>query len=110
ISFTLHRGECLALVGESGSGKSVTSRTLVGLAGAHARVEADRLVFAGENLLGHGERQWRALRGGRIGFVMQDALGSLDPLRLVGAEVAEPLRIHSNLTRDRRAARALDLL
>lgn len=110
ISFTLHRGECLALVGESGSGKSVTSRTLVGLTGTHARIEADRLAFAGEDLLGHRERDWRALRGGRIGFVMQDALGSLDPLRLVGAEIAEALRIHTRLTREQRAQKVIDLL
>ena len=110
ISFTLRRGECLALVGESGSGKSVTARTLVGLAGPEARVTADCLNFAGEDLRGIRERRWRELRGGRIGFVMQDALGSLDPLRTVGAEIAEALRLHTSLNRAQREAKVVELL
>jgi peptide/nickel transport system ATP-binding protein len=110
LSFTLRRGECLAIVGESGSGKSVTARTLIGLTGAGGHVSADRLTFAGEDLRKYSERRWRDLRGGRIGFVMQDALGSLDPLRTVGAEIAESLRLHTHLDREQRAARVIELL
>ncbi len=110
ISFTVNRGECLALVGESGSGKSVTSRTLAGLAGQGSRVAARRLRFDGEDLSGFNERTWRQIRGSRIGFVMQDALGSLDPLRTVGAEIAEPLELHRDLSRPEREARVLELL
>jgi len=110
ISLAVRRGECLALVGESGSGKSVTARTLVGLAGRGARVSADRLSFADESLVGYSEAQWRLLRGSRVGFVMQDALGSLDPLRTVGAEIAESLRLHTSLDRDQRAIKVIELL
>lgn len=110
ISFQVHRGECLALIGESGSGKSVTARTLIGLTGAHAQVSADRLTFAGEDLRALPSHRWKDLRGGRIGFVMQDALGSLDPLRTVGAEIAEALRLHTSLNREQRAARVIELL
>ncbi|MGW2277160.1 dipeptide ABC transporter ATP-binding protein [Streptomyces sp. NPDC001770] len=95
VSFTLDRGECLAVVGESGSGKSVTARTLLGLTGNHASVSARRLAFDGTDLSALSERQWRAVRGRRIGLVLQDALVSLDPLRTVGAEVGETLREHS---------------
>jgi len=100
----------VAIVGMPGSGKSVTSRTLVGLAGANAIISADRLTFAGEDLRSYPERRWRELRGGRIGFVMQDALGSLDPLRTVGAEIAESLRLHTPLNREQRAAKVIALL
>ncbi|MNJ17000.1 Glutathione import ATP-binding protein GsiA [compost metagenome] len=110
ISFTVQQGECLALVGESGSGKSVTSRTLAGLTGAHAQVQASRLAFAGQDLRQFDERAWRRVRGAQIGFVMQDALGSLDPLRPVGKEIAEPLQLHSDLSRAQRQARVLELL
>jgi peptide/nickel transport system ATP-binding protein len=110
ISFTLDRGECLALVGESGSGKSVTTRTLVGLAGFGARVRAGALRFDGVDVTGFGERDWRRIRGARIGFVLQDALASLDPLRPVGREIAEPLKLHTTLTREQRAAKVLELL
>lgn len=110
ISFSLQAGECLALVGESGSGKSVTSRTLAGLTGAHAQVQAQRLAFAGQDLRQFDERAWRQVRGAQIGFVMQDALGSLDPLRPVGKEIAEPLQLHTRLNRHQRQARVLELL
>jgi len=110
ISFSLQAGECLALVGESGSGKSVTSRTLAGLTGAHAQVQASRLAFAGQDLREFSERAWRQVRGAQIGFVMQDALGSLDPLRPVGKEIEEPLQLHSALNREQRQARVLELL
>jgi peptide/nickel transport system ATP-binding protein len=110
ISFALQRGECLALVGESGSGKSVTSRALVGLAGYGAQVTADRLRFSGEDVRDFNEHQWRHVRGDRIGFVMQDALGSLDPLQLVGHEVSESLRLHRNMTRTERDEKVIALL
>jgi len=110
VSFRLRRGECLALVGESGSGKSVTSRTLAGLTGAGARISAQRLQFDGRDLRTFDARTWQRLRGADIGFVMQDALGSLDPLRLVGQEIEEPLSLHTRLTREERAARVIELL
>lgn len=110
ISFRLQRGECLAIVGESGSGKSVTSRTLVGLTGANAQISAKRLAFAGEDLQRFGPKDWRRTRGARIGLVMQDALGSLDPLRRVGQEVAEALELHTDLTRAEREEKVLELL
>jgi peptide/nickel transport system ATP-binding protein len=110
VSFQLYRGECLALVGESGSGKSVTSRTLVGLSGQGAQVRAGHLRFDGQDLLARRPRDWQAIRGGRIGFVMQDALGSLDPLRPVGREIDEALRLHTTLSREEREARVIELL
>ncbi|GJD49453.1 Glutathione import ATP-binding protein GsiA [Methylobacterium crusticola] len=94
VSFTLAEGRCLAIVGKSGSGKSVTARSLVGLPGRHAVVRADRLAFAGRDLTGLGDRAWRGIRGREIGFVLQDALVSLDPLRPVGAQIAAALRLH----------------
>jgi peptide/nickel transport system ATP-binding protein len=110
VSLTLDRGECLAIVGESGSGKSVTARTLVGLAGDHARVRARRLAFGGTDLTRLTEREWRAVRGSRIGLVLQDALVSLDPLRTVGAEIREALRAHASMGRAAADQRVLSLL
>jgi|GEM_PF-43930 len=110
VSLQLRKGRCLALVGESGSGKSVTARTLVGLPGTGAVVEAQELRFAGTELTGLGEREWRSLRGARIGFVLQDALVSLDPLRSVGSEIEEALASHGWGTARSRAARAVELL
>lgn len=110
VDLQLRAGQCLALVGESGSGKSVTARTLVGLTGAGAHMQAQRLAFAGQDLRQLDERAWQRLRGEHIGFVMQDALGSLDPLRRVGAEIEEPLLLHTDLTAEQRRLRVLELL
>ncbi len=110
ISFTTRLGRCLAIVGESGSGKSVTARTLVGLTGPGSRVSADEIDLAGLDLTRQSERSWRAIRGRQIGFILQDAMVSLDQLRRVGDEIAEPLRLHGWGTRGSRARRAVELL
>lgn len=110
VGFSLRAGECLAIVGESGSGKSVTARTLVGLAGRGATVSARRLRLGGTDLTSLSDREWRRVRGGRIGLVLQDALQSLDPLRQVGAEIAETLANHRTVPRPAVPARVIELL
>ncbi len=110
VSFDLYAGRCLAIVGESGSGKSVTARTLVGLTGRGARVDATELSLDGDDLRGFTERRWREVRGRRIGVVLQDALVSLDPLRPVGAEIEEALRLHGWGDRRARRRRVTELL
>jgi len=110
VSLALAAGECLAVVGESGSGKSVTARTLIGLTGRPATIAAARLAFEGRDLSGLGEGEWRRLRGSRIGYVLQDALTSLDPLRRIIDEVGEPMEIHGVATGPDRDARVLALL
>ncbi|MCW5721032.1 MAG: ABC transporter ATP-binding protein [Devosia sp.] len=110
LSFAVEAGQCVAIVGESGSGKSATARALVGLAGPNALVEADHLLLGATNLLAFGPRDWRAVRGRQIGFVLQDALVSLDPLRTIGAEVGETLREHRLVPRTGIKPRVLELL
>ena len=110
IDFHLAAGECLALVGESGSGKSVTGRSLLGLVGGNAQVSAENFVIDGADVSRYGEKQFKALRGKKIGLVLQDALVSLDPLRTVGREVIEPMSIHRTRPRHERADAAAELL
>lgn len=111
VSFSLAAGRCLAIVGESGSGKSVTARALVGLAGARAHVRAGALEYRGRDLTKLSERDWRRVRGKEIGFVLQDALVSLDQLRPIGKEVGEALVLHGEAgTRAELAERVIDLL
>ncbi|MCF8572093.1 ABC transporter ATP-binding protein [Gordonia sp. HY002] len=115
VSFGVDAGQCLAIVGESGSGKSVTARTLVGLTGDGAQITARTLEFDGRSLLGLRDREWRSIRGRDIGFVLQDALVSLDPLRQVGREISESLSTHQRgpsgrAVRHERADEVVELL
>lgn len=115
LSFQVNAGEILALVGESGSGKSVTARTLVGLAGENVDVQANAIELTRHDgslcdLRYLTDRDWRAIRGREIGFVLQDALVSLDPLRKIGQEVAEPILTHRLLPRQQVPARVAELL
>ncbi|MET9030268.1 ABC transporter ATP-binding protein [Nocardia sp. NPDC004168] len=94
ISLTIEAGECVALVGESGSGKSVAARALIGLTQRDGWVRAERLRIAGQDGRGWSQRRWRRVRGATVGYVAQNALGSLDPLRRIDQELREALRIH----------------
>ncbi|AMB58425.1 dipeptide ABC transporter ATP-binding protein [Microterricola viridarii] len=97
VDLVLRPGECVAIVGESGSGKSVTARALLGLAGARAEVNAERLVVAGRERRSATEREWRGIRGKEVGLVLQDALVSLDPLRPIGREIGDSIRLHERV-------------
>ncbi|GJF32071.1 ABC transporter ATP-binding protein [Kitasatospora sp. NE20-6] len=110
LSLTVRPGESVALVGESGSGKSVTARSLVGLGGPGARVTTEVFRIDGRDARALTDRQWRSLRGRRIGFVLQDALVSLDPLRRVGDEIAEALHAHRTVPRGDVPGQVLRLL
>lgn len=95
VSFDVRAGEVLAIVGSSGAGKSVLARSLLGLTSVEAglNVRAEHLEVAGAELAQASQRAWRMARGATIGLVFQDALQSLDPLRRVGNEVGEALRL-----------------
>lgn len=111
VDLQVRSGQCVAVVGGSGAGKSVLARTLLGLTAESgtARVRADRFDLVGRDVRGFRERQWRRIRGRDVALVLQDALGSLDPLRTVGAEVAETLAVHG-VPRSARGPRVLDAL
>ncbi len=105
VSYVLRAGETLGIVGESGSGKSVHVLAMLGLIPCPpGRITSGSVLFEGRDLLKLPERDLRRVRGGRIGFVFQDPMSSLNPGMTVAAQIVEPLRIHLGL--DRRAARA----
>ncbi|WP_109208787.1 MULTISPECIES: ABC transporter ATP-binding protein [Microbacterium] len=110
VSFTVDRGEVVAIVGESGSGKSTTAHAVIHLLSANASVDAGSIVFDGTDLTGLSRRAWREVRGRAIGLIPQDPTTSLNPVKRVGRQVGEPLVIHGLATRRGADARAVELL
>ena len=109
VNLTMGR-ERIAVVGESGSGKSISFRSLLGLLPASASVHADRLSLQGDDLLALGPRALRAIRGKRIGMVVQDPKQGLDPLMTIGKQLAEMLRLCGKVPRTGLQQRVRELL
>ena len=93
VSLSLGR-EKLGIVGESGSGKSLTGRALLGVLPPYARMSVDRMSFDGIDLTRATRGQRRALRGGRMGMILQDPKFSLNPVMTAGDQIAEAIRMH----------------
>jgi peptide/nickel transport system ATP-binding protein/oligopeptide transport system ATP-binding protein len=111
VSFDLRPGELLGVVGESGSGKSVTMMSLLGLLPMPpAQIRGGSVHFDGQDLLQIGAEELRAVRGGKIGFVFQDPMTSLNPVFTVGMQIMEPLRKHMGLSKAAASKRAQELL
>ncbi len=119
VSFSVERGEVLALVGESGSGKTVTAQAVLGLLPHSARVTGSvrltddpsaRPAHEQPNLLGATERQWQGVRGTLAAMVFQEPQTALNPVKTVGWQLTEALRAHRRLGRAAARARAIELL
>lgn len=111
VSFSLMPGELLGVVGESGSGKSVTMMSLLGLLPSPpAEIRGGEVLFEGRELLSMAPPALRDVRGGRIGFIFQDPMTSLNPVFTIGYQIMEPLRRHMGLSRGQAATRAAELL
>jgi peptide/nickel transport system ATP-binding protein/oligopeptide transport system ATP-binding protein len=111
VSFSVREGELLGVVGESGSGKSVTMMSLLKLLPMPpAEITSGRVMFEGEDLLQVDADELREVRGGRIGFVFQDPMTSLNPVFTVGYQLTEPLMAHLGLNKRQARERAAELL
>lgn len=110
VSLQLDEGEVLGIVGESGSGKSVTMMALMGLIGYPGRVRAERLRFAGHDLLGLSDHQRRGLVGKDVAMIFQDPTTSLNPCFTIGFQLMEVLRLHLKMDKASARKRATELL
>jgi microcin C transport system ATP-binding protein len=110
VSFTLDRGETLALVGESGSGKSVTALSCLRLLPVGGTNPGGRITLAGTDVLRAEGEALRRLRGGVAGMVFQEPMTSLNPLHTVGRQVGEAVTLHTPMSGAKLRARVVELL
>ena len=110
VSLSVDEREVLAIVGESGSGKSVSMLAVMGLLPWTAKVTADRMEFAGRDLLTMSDADRRRIIGKDIAMIFQEPMSSLNPCFTVGFQIEEVLRFHLGMDRKARRARAIELL
>lgn len=95
VSLDIYRGESIAIVGESGSGKSVFTKTFMGLLDGNGFISDGSIIYKGQDLAKlKKERDWQKIRGGQIAMIMQDPMTSLNPLKKIGEQIAEAVRLH----------------
>ena len=94
VSFSLRKGEVLALVGESGCGKSVLCKTIMKLLPATARIREGSILVNGTDISKYTEKEMQKLRGKLFAMVFQDPMTALNPTMTIGAQIAEAILIH----------------
>src|ERR1700688_319553 len=111
VSFSVARGETLAIVGESGCGKSVTSLSILRLiASPPGRTVEGSVVVEGRDLLELSEAEMRKVRGDAISMVFQEPMTSLNPVLTVGRQIAEVLMLHRGLSREDAVLSSIEML
>lgn len=110
VTFSLDRGQTIALVGESGSGKSMTARSILGLIPSPGRVSRGSIKLDGHELVGLPQDELRLLRGNRIAMIFQEPMTSLNPVLRIGDQLTEPLLLHRRLDKQTASIQAIELL
>ena len=111
VEYSLDKGETLGIVGESGSGKTVCCYSLLGLLPCPpARIESGSAIFEGKDLLHISENELREIRGNRIAMIFQDPMTSLNPYMKLGAQLIEPLTIHTRISKDEARKKAISAM
>lgn len=110
VSFSVARGETVAVVGESGCGKSVTALSIMRLIPETLGKSAGAVRFAGRDLLKLSQQEMRAIRGNEIGMIFQEPMSSLNPLLTVGWQIEESIRLHQKLSPGQAREKAIEML
>ncbi|GAA6168871.1 ABC transporter ATP-binding protein [Sessilibacter corallicola] len=110
VNYRIDPAEVLAIVGESGSGKSVAMLALMGLLPKTAKVSADKIIFAGQDIQALSAKERRNLIGRDISMIFQEPIASLNPCFSVGFQLDEALKAHTDLTKKARKDRCIELL
>ena len=95
VNLELERGEILSIVGESGSGKTTVIRAVMGCLPGAGHVSGGDILLDGKSLLGNTPEQWREMRGRAMSMIFQDSGAMLNPIRTIGAQFVDYIRVHA---------------
>ncbi|HET7581110.1 MAG TPA: ABC transporter ATP-binding protein [Bacillales bacterium] len=111
VDFSIQRGETLGIVGESGCGKSVTSLSIMQLLhDTPGKIVNGNITFDGRNLLSLSEKEMRKIRGNEISMIFQEPMTSLNPVKKIGAQISEAVRLHLKFDKREAKNRTIDML
>ena len=111
LSFSLEKGEALGLVGETGAGKTTTALSIMRLiTSPPGRIKNGEILFEGRNLLELSDKDMQKLRGEKISMIFQDPMTALNPVKTVGDQISEVIRLHEKVSRLEAAAKAKEML
>jgi oligopeptide/dipeptide ABC transporter ATP-binding protein len=110
VSLSLDGGKTLAVVGESGSGKTVLSRSIMGLLPPRDVITSGTVRFAGRELTAMSPEQLRRIWGAELSMIFQDPMTALNPVKRIGQQITESLRLHLDMDRPEARATAVELL
>lgn len=110
VSFTVGYGEIVGIVGESGSGKSMTVQTIMGLKNRDAHILSGEILFNGKDLLKMSDEELSKIQGNDMSMVFQEPMTSLNPVKKIGWQVAESLKIHTSMPDDEIHGRVVEIL
>lgn len=111
LSYTVHKGECVAIIGESGSGKSVSALSVLRLIpNPPGEIVGGQVLFYGKDLLSASDEEMQQIRGSKISMIFQEPSTALNPVMTIGNQIAESLRFHMGLPKKEAMARAVELL
>ncbi|MBV8462270.1 MAG: ABC transporter ATP-binding protein [Acidimicrobiales bacterium] len=110
VSFTLQPGETLGVVGESGSGKTVLARSIMGLLPLRDVIRSGTVHFAGHELTAMAPEELRQVWGAELSMIFQDPMTALNPVKRIGEQITESLRLHLDMDRGNANSTAVELL
>jgi len=110
VSLSVSRGKTLGIVGESGSGKTVLSRSIMGLLPPRDVIRSGTVHFAGHDLTAMSPEELREVWGAELSMIFQDPMTALNPVKRIGKQITESLRLHVDMDRKEADATAVELL
>lgn len=110
FNLSINKGEIVSIVGESGSGKTTVLKSILGALSEDGDIISGNIEFKGNSLIGLKNNEWNSIRGNKISMIFQDCGASLNPIRKIGSQFVEYIRIHSKISKDDAYNKAVEML